>query len=143
MRTHLYFAYGSNLDVDQMRVRCPSARALERAHLTHHRLDFSYYSSRWKGGAADVIPHSDGIVWGVLYAMDDAALTALDGYEAGYTRVLLEVRDAEHRPRTAVSYTVDQKRSFRPSAVYLDKMLRWGGHWSLPEDYLRGLESWR
>jgi gamma-glutamylcyclotransferase (GGCT)/AIG2-like uncharacterized protein YtfP len=143
MAPRYYFAYGSNLDLEQMRERCPTARPLEPASLLHHRLDFSYYSTRWQGGAADVIPHSDAIVWGALYAMDDASLQALDRYEAGYTRVLIEVRDAGARRHTAVSYVVSRKGSFRPSNVYLEKMLRWGQHWRFPVGYLRHLERWR
>jgi gamma-glutamylcyclotransferase (GGCT)/AIG2-like uncharacterized protein YtfP len=143
MKPHLYFAYGSNLDIEQMQRRCPTARPLEAASLPHHRLDFSHYSSRWQGGAADVIPHSDDIVWGVLYAMDDAALMALDRFEAGYTRVWIHVQDTRATRCTAVSYTVSRKGSFRPASVYLEKMLEWGARWRLPADYLQALERWR
>lgn len=33
----LYFAYGSNMDREAMRVRCPNSRALGRARLARHR----------------------------------------------------------------------------------------------------------
>ena len=38
--TLLYFAYGSNLSTPRLRARVPSARKLESAVLTHHRLVF-------------------------------------------------------------------------------------------------------
>ena len=43
----LYFAYGSNLDPEQMASRCPSARVAFLARLADHRLDFTYFSTRW------------------------------------------------------------------------------------------------
>ena len=36
----LYFAYGSNLDVQQMALRCPRARKLGRARLDGYELKF-------------------------------------------------------------------------------------------------------
>ena len=40
----LYFAYGSNLDAEQMKARCPTARPLRTARLADHRLGFTHYS---------------------------------------------------------------------------------------------------
>ncbi len=89
----LYVAYGSNLDADQMRERCPGAEPRFRARLHDHRLDFTHYSRRWSGGAADVRPHASGIVWGVVSALSADHLPALDAFEGGYLRVQLEVED--------------------------------------------------
>jgi hypothetical protein len=155
MAKHIYFAYGSNLDPTQMRTRCPGSVALGRACLAHHRLDFTYYSSRWSGGAADVLPHSHESVWGIVYALPTRDLLQLDRFEVGYDRVFLEVQPdgwhasaAEARGESAdasvmarvQSYTVRDKRSFRPSARYLDQIVRWARHWQLPSDYIAGLE---
>ena len=138
-----YFAYGSNLDGEQMAQRCPSSRVLCRARLPDHRLDFSYFSSRWLGGAADVIPHFGGSVWGVVYELDSADLVELDRYEGGYQRVMLSVEDDRERPRPVLSYSVTMKRSFQPTSHYLGKMLRWGEHWGLPQAYLEELRRIR
>ena len=139
MRRRLYFAYGSNLDADQMRARCPSSRGLFRARLPHHRLDFTYYSSRWSGGAADVVPHSDHEVWGVVYELDEEDLVRLDRYEGGYDRVHLEVTDDAVAVHRITSYAVRHKYSFSPHRAYLEKMLTWGDHWGLPPAYLSAL----
>jgi gamma-glutamylcyclotransferase (GGCT)/AIG2-like uncharacterized protein YtfP len=137
-RVH-YFAYGSNLDADQMQRRCPSAQPLGRARLWHHRLDFTHLSSRWRGGAADVVPHWGESVWGILYDLAVRDLARLDRFEAGYDRVILEVEDPSGLARSAVSYTVRRKGSFRPTRGYLDKMLTWGAHFELPGEYLTRL----
>ena len=134
-----YFAYGSNLDADQMRARCPSSRPLVRARLTHHRLGFTYFSTRWDGGAADVIPDSEDEVWGAVYELDERDLGLLDGFERGYDRVHLEVRGDGGDLYRTTSYCVRSKRDFAPHRVYVEKMLSWGERWRLPPGYLARL----
>ena len=135
----LYFAYGSNLDASQMAQRCPSSRPLRAARLPHHRLDFTYYSSRWSGGAADILPHSQEQVWGMLYQLDAADLERLDRFEVGYDRLLLEVQTSAQALRV-YSYGVREKRSFRPSSHYLAKIVHWARHWGFPREYVEFLE---
>ncbi len=133
----LYFAYGSNLDADQMSERCPNSEPRFRARLHDHRLDFTHWSRRWSGGAADVRPHPQGVVWGVVYRLERDHLPLLDRYEGGYDRVELDVvEDDAGRVHRAISYTVRDKQRFRPSEAYIEKMLRWGEHWSFPSSYL-------
>ena len=140
--TERYFAYGSNLDVQQMAERCPAARPLFRARLLHHRIDFTHFSSRWRGGAADVVPHFDAMVWGIVYALDPADLILLDRYEGGYERVVLSVRDDSDREVRVSTYTVRRKGAFRPTPVYLRKMLRSAGDWAFPPEYLAELRGY-
>ncbi len=132
----LYFAYGSNLDAEQMRERCPGSSPRFRARLFDHRLDFTHYSRRWSGGAADVRPHPHGVVWGVVYALAADHLAVLDSFERGYQRIELDVQDDATLSHRVITYTVLEKRRLRPSDAYLEKMLRWGAHWRFPADYL-------
>ncbi len=136
-----YFAYGSNLDAEQMRDRCPTSRGLFRARLDGYRLDFTHLSLRWGGGAADVVPQVGECVWGVLYELASQDLTRLDRFEPGYERVLVSVRDDESSAHQALTYVVREKQILRPTQVYLEKMMRWGQHWRLPEEYLSHLSS--
>ncbi len=115
----LYFAYGSNLDPEQMASRCPSARAAFPAQLADHRLDFTYFSTRWSGGSADVVRHFGESVWGIVYELDPADLPRLDRFEGGYRRVFLPVRDARAQAQHVISYEVPLKRSFRPTTAYI------------------------
>jgi gamma-glutamylcyclotransferase (GGCT)/AIG2-like uncharacterized protein YtfP len=139
----LYFAYGSNLDADQLATRCPTSEARFRARLRDHRLDFTHFSSHWVGGAADVLPHSGDEVWGFVYEMDETDLTLLDRFEGGYDRVVLWVEADDGRDHRTISYTVRNKHTFTPTEVYLEKMLRWGEHWELPPGYLARLRTFR
>src|SRR5262245_58639772 len=77
----LYFAYGSNLDPEQMRERCPRAREVGLAALHDERLVFPLFSPRWGGGVSSVQPAHSRTVWGVHYDLDETDLTALDGFE--------------------------------------------------------------
>lgn len=138
MSAPLYFAYGSNLDALQMRARCPGAAPLERARLGGHRLAFSHYSTRWSGGAADVVPDPSAAVWGLVYAMGPDDFARLDPFESGYARVELTVELAGRRV-PVTSYAVREREQFAPHPVYLEKILRWGSRWRLPGDYLAEL----
>lgn len=135
----LYFAYGSNLDAEQMRARCPTARGLGCARLPGHTLAFTHYSTRWQGGAADVVRDPGSAVWGVVYAMGPDDFQKLDHFESGYDRVEFEVNSVARGAERVTSYTVRDKGRFPPHAVYLEKMLRWGARWKLPGDYLASM----
>ena len=137
----LYFAFGSNLDIEQMAQRCPGSRPLFPARLDDHRIAFSRQSRFWGGGAADILPAPGQQVWGAVYALDEGHLERLDHYETGYERVQLSVRSDRGTRHTATSYRVLRKLDLRPSRVYLDKMLRWGEHWGLPAPYMQKLRE--
>lgn len=137
----LYFAYGSNLDVEQMTERCPGSRPRVAARLTGHRLDFTHLSRRWGGGAADILPASDGTVWGALYDIDPDHVTILGRFEGGYDPIRVEVAERDGAKRRALTYTVRAKGRYAPTSRYVQKMLRWGAHWGLPEEWLRQVRA--
>lgn len=83
----LYFGYGSNMDVAQMALRCPSARLLGVARLPGWTLymDSNGYAT---------IDEDGGDVEGTLWSVGAADEAALDDYE-GLDRGLYEKRDVE------------------------------------------------
>lgn len=125
----LHFAYGSNLDVDQMTLRCTEPRVLGRATLPGYRLAFAGMNILWEEmGVATVLPAPGGRVDGVLYALTEADLRRLDEWEGcpiAYDRQLVEVRDEEGRVRQAFIYVrlSGVLRANPPGARYL-RMLR-------------------
>lgn len=148
-----YFAYGSNMDPRQMRVRCPSSRALGRALLEDHALRFTRWSPRRACGVADVVPSPGDTVWGVVYELDDDDGTRLDGFEGfvpgrdgnGYRRVDRSVLvDGDgHRRVGVMTYEVCERSTDRllPSAAYLRHLLDGAEHWGLPAEYLATLRA--
>jgi len=63
----LYFAYGSNLDDEQMRSRCASAQPVARAVLPNYALAFGGFSHRWDGAVASVVRARGARVEGLIY----------------------------------------------------------------------------
>jgi gamma-glutamylcyclotransferase (GGCT)/AIG2-like uncharacterized protein YtfP len=91
----LYFAYGSNLDVAQMKERCPSSDPLGVARLSGYRLAFSRYSRTRGCGVADIVTQAGAEVWGLVYELSESDLTGsldrYEGYPRNYTRMVLPV----------------------------------------------------
>ena len=148
-----YFAYGSNLDPDQMAERCPSAAFLHRALLPDFELAFTRWSTRRRCGVADVVPQQGGRVWGVVYVMNAADALALDGFEGyvpgrvrnWYARVpRTVVLDGDpQRPLAVATYEVVERapEPFVPSDDYLAHLVRGAAHWGLPDAYQARLRS--
>ena len=125
-----------------MRERCPGARALFRARLRGHRLDFTYLSaSRWKGGTADIVPDAAATVWGLVYTMGDGDFAKLDRWEGGYDRVVMQVEDDAGERHEVTTYSVRDKGSFRPREKYLGKILREGERLGFPGEYVAALRA--
>src|ERR1700733_15918751 len=97
----LYFAYGSNMLLEQITKRCPSAKFSGSATLQGYRLAFTRISTRqWPGyGVADVVPEPSGCVWGALFEIANEDVPSLDkseGYQPGrklnaYQRIKIPV----------------------------------------------------
>ena len=84
-------------------------------------------------------------MWGVLLAIRDADLRALDRYEAVdegmYRREVLTIDSPEHGPVGAWVYLAraDPTGPTPPSRRYLQTLLRGGRHHDLPAAYLDAL----
>ena len=64
MEERYYFAYGSNMNLEQMKYRCPAAEVVENVRLENYRLAFR---GRAPGnGVATVLPEKGSCVEGVL-----------------------------------------------------------------------------
>jgi gamma-glutamylcyclotransferase len=122
------FSYGSNLEVRQMRRRCPGAVRLERATLRGYRLAFRGYSRTWNGAVATLVPDARGVVHGVLYRLpprDLARLDQFEGHPRAYQRVRVSLRDQAGRRRRAQVYLMPPNRKpGAPGVQYLVMILR-------------------
>ena len=152
----LYFAYGSNLDPEQLRERCPGSRVVGLAVLRDHRLAFPLHSDRWGGGTAGLLHAHGSSVWGALYELTESDLTALDRFEGWngpgdhhnlYDRDLATVEltrpDDGSVPRRVRAYTYFARtlNPSPPSRRYLDTLLRGARYHKLPQEYVEWLES--
>lgn len=143
----LYFAYGSNMDPNQIRRRCPSARFVAIARLPDYELAFTIRSTRRRCAAADIVPAPGREVWGVLYRItarrDIAFLDKAEGYQFKgsrknrYRRSICAVAmdNSRQRVHAQVYFARKDRYPSQPSAAYLDHLRRGAVHWGLPDSY--------
>jgi len=142
----LYFAYGSNLSIAQMKRRCPSSKFLRKAVLKGYRLSFYRYSSSWSGGVADVVKDHRENVWGLVYTLTRADLTKLDGYEGYptmYRRKLITVFGVNGQPtkNVWVYYIVNKGSKSAPSKQYIGIIKAAAHNYNFPRYYREMLKS--
>lgn len=145
-----YFAYGSNLCPGQMEARCPGFAAVGIGVLRGHRLDFPRRSVRWGGGVAGWTAAPDDRIEGVLYQLSDFHLERLDHLEGvnegRYRRREVDVLLGTGEIRQALCYEANREEGapFRPTAAYLEAMIRGASHHGLSPAWiamLRGLRA--
>ncbi len=81
----LYFAYGSNLNHNQMEKRCPGSKYIQNYTLKGYKLYFSHKTSYSVYGHANIIKNKRNSVQGALWNITKNDELVLDGYEGvGY-----------------------------------------------------------
>ncbi len=122
MRERLYFAYGSNINLDQMAYRCPDAQVVGPVVLEGYELLFR------RGGFATVAPKEGEKVSGLLWSITPECERSLDHYE-GYPRFYdkrkVTVRDAQGRSLSVMAYVMDERlrEPMLPSDSYYNGIL--------------------
>ena len=110
----LYFAYGSNLNLFQMKRRCKDSIFLKKINLKDFRLTF-----RSKYRAADIEPKKNSIVPGGLFEISKSDEKKLDVYE-DYP-ILYKKYYFYYYSKKVMTYTMVKKTSFRfPTERYLN-----------------------
>ena len=91
MKTRYYIAYGSNLNIPQMRMRCPQAKIIGTSEIKDYELLFkgsqtgSYLTvEKKKGGSVPVA------VWATTDA-DEASLDRYEGFPTFYYKAEMEL----------------------------------------------------
>ena len=141
----LYFAYGSNLSLDQMKRRCPGSEMVDVGYIEDHELGFTAFASRWNGGVADIIERKGSVVWGLVYSITIEDLSHLDyfeGHPTFYNRKKVKVHGREGMHEDVWTYYVIDKKDFiPPTMVYFELIYEAGKLFDFPVDYLRLLEQ--
>lgn len=143
----LYFAYGSNLWIGQMRRRCPSARVEALATLKGRRLWFPLRSSRWGGGVAGLREDPLGMVEGVVYRISWDDLKRMDRFESVHTgmyrREEVSVHTRENEVLHAWTYVsrVEDGAPFPTTSRYIGTIIRGAEEHGLSQDWIRFLRD--
>jgi gamma-glutamylcyclotransferase (GGCT)/AIG2-like uncharacterized protein YtfP len=119
----LYIAYGSNLNLEQMGVRCPSARVIGGATMKGWRLLFRGAHrgavatiERYKGGTVPVL------VWEITPS-DEAALDSYEGFPYLYRKERIRMTVNGKRVYAMVYIMTDGRTPGQPSAGYYSTIL--------------------
>jgi gamma-glutamylcyclotransferase len=144
-----YFAYGSNMDWQQMRSRCPSARFVSIGSLRDYRFAIVRRSRQRGCGVAGLLPFPGARVWGVVYELPESEVLRLDECEDyvpgravnSYWRRECRVH-APDRDLSAFTYFAEPEADFPPAnAEYKRLILSGATYWGLPADYIAELEK--
>ncbi len=143
----LYFAYGSNMNMEQMKVRCYSATPLAVAKLANHKVGFFGYSKVWDGAQETVVPTPGHDVWGVVYQLSFSDGDMLDAWQdvrldgtGPYFHYPHWVEDRHGNPYDVMFYKKDiLGQPQKPSEEYLNWILTGARQHKLPEAYISTL----
>ncbi|MBI3805660.1 MAG: gamma-glutamylcyclotransferase [Nitrospirae bacterium] len=145
----IYFAYGSNMDHDQMQARCPGHKVIGVGRLSHYTLAFTRWSRSWNSGTADILPEQGKEICGVLFDLTLDDLKRMDkfaDYPNSYVRqdVMVERPGAQQGERLpALTYVAIRQGAFLPSKAYLSKMIQGAEKNQLSAQYIQFLKSLR
>jgi hypothetical protein len=134
----LYFAYGSNMDVEAMARRCPRAKPLGLARLARHQL--AVMREGWLTAARD--PKND--VHGVLWDVNFADMRALDQHEqlaSGLYSKALQPVIGERGAKQALVYFGANVGPGVAAADYIAGVLAAARNWKLPAAAIARLEA--
>ena len=126
----LYFAYGSNLNLFQMKRRCKDSVFLKKYELKGYKLNF-----RSKYRAADIEKSKNSIVPGALFEISKSDEKKLDVYE-DYP-ILYKKLYFTYYNKTVMTYIMVNKTEFRyPTERYLNVVKQGYKDCKLNFDYL-------
>lgn len=128
MSEKIYFAYGSNLNLEQMAFRCPGAEPIGPAIVDGFRLTFCGNTSG--AGVATILPDEGSRVKGLLWLLTANCEKSLDFYE-GFPRLYGKEEILVHGERIAeqsvMVYTMNEPYRSQvalPSWPYLNGILQ-------------------
>lgn len=140
-----YFAYGSNMAIERLTARVPSAQLISVAELIGHALKFHKLGDKDGSGKCDAV-HSgsdDDRVYGALYSILESDVPALDNIEGpGYRRKLVTVRSEDIGKVEAQTYlAIRIDPCLRPLDWYKEHVVRGAKGLGLSASYIEAIEA--
>ena len=123
MSNRFYFAYGSNMNLNQMVLRCPEAERIESVQAEGYRLAFR------ASGVATILPEKgsrgEGVLWRIS-ADNEQSLDVYEGYPRLYAKREIEVQLPSGQQISTMAYCMNNpyaKYPAMPSKNYLAGIL--------------------
>lgn len=135
----LYFAYGANMDIEDMAKRAPRSKPLGIARLPRHRFIIM------AEGYASVVRDPRSAVLGMLWDLALTDLRPLDKFEGVdrglYTKINQPVV-VEGGAKRALVYVAASAEPGKPRPGYLESIFAAARGIGLPPAYLKELAGW-
>lgn len=133
-----YFAYGSNMDVDQMADRCPSAEIVGACRLDGYRF---LINSR---GVATLVPDASSHAFGILWDLppeDEQTLDDYEGVPTHYQKHLVTVETGREAIQALIYQATDETPG-RSRRGYMEGIVAAARQHGLDEAYVTELARW-
>lgn len=142
------FAYGSNMHLNRLRKRVPSATKISNAYIQGYNLICNKISID-ESSKANIFKsnNSKDIVWGVIFEIEDIEKSILDeaeGLGRGYNETTLLFTDINNITHKAQVYIADNEfinNELKPYDWYKKFILEGAKQNKLPETYIEKIES--
>lgn len=139
------FAYGSNMNLDRLKERVPSANKLLNVFIKGYTIKCNKISTDGSSKANIIkTDNDDNIVWGVIFEIDDSEKSNLDEYEQGYNDSILSFLDSENSPHEAQVYIAEESAindDLLPYDWYKEYIVSGAKENDLPQEYVEKLEA--
>ena len=139
INTRLYFAYGSNINQEQMEFRCNNALPVAIAYVKNFRFVIN------SNGVATIIPASASVVRGVLWQISKSDEDELDIYEGVssnlYTKENCNV-SVGYENIDALVYIASNSEFGKPRKNYLETIIDGIVSFNGDKDWLDEVQSW-
>jgi hypothetical protein len=141
----VYAAYGSNLNPEQMRLRCPHSPVIGAGWLIGWRLTFGGGDDiGWEGALTTLVEDAGAQVFVMTYDLTDEDAAELDRWEGVdlelYRKIRLRVQTLDGEP-LAWTYVINAYEGGLPSARYLGMIAEAAERAGAPDDYVRELRG--
>lgn len=114
----LYIAYGSNINLEQMKYRCPHSKVVGISEIKNYELEFR--------GVATIVPQKGARVPVLIWDLDNRDLPTLNRYE-GYPRFYRQEEmsfELEGKEVEGMVYLMNRGEIAPPSQQYYNTILQ-------------------
>lgn len=141
-----YFAYGANMDLENMSDRCLDAIVISTCVLEGYRFIINHY------GVASIIEDHSSNVYGILWEIsqeDEDFLDLFEGVKGGwYTKEVINVAMIEDDTihEGVLVYVASNHTPGKPIEDYFQNIIRNAMEFGFPQayvDYLQSLFDWK
>ena len=136
----IYFAYGSNMNFDQMALRAPSSCFISVGFIKNNQFIIN------SNGVASLIRKENSRVYGALWKLNEDDLINLDKFEGLhkqiYKRVEGTVFDSNNHQTLAQIYIASDSTFGQPRLGYLEKIIESAKSLQFDNQYIEELKTW-